>query len=442
MSNTADLSRTEPDLAIGAEDWIAFVRLVVAAAVLCALLVTFTPFAVTFEGNQDAGSLINQLGYSALAGLVLASHLVFTKPRVGLSLLRPWWIIMAGWLLASAFWAPSPENALRSALFTLLAMSAVTGVFCFPIDGRAFRTVLAIGALAVLGLSYFGVIAMPASAIHDASGGVGSEAEHAGLWRGIYSHKNVAGAVIGSLFFFGIYFFRSNMKLVGVTIAAGACFFVLQTGSKTATGLLPLVTVLVIGLRLMGGRRLLSVAIFATLVTMALLTLGTVLSPTLDAIVQWAVPGTTFTGRMDLWRFALEIFRGHEWTGFGLNAFWQTDVVAHTERNFELTWDPRGSPNAHNGYLDVAISMGVPGLVIAVIALVILPLIDYARIGRDAESTCLGDMLLMILTYLLLNSFLESFLFERANPVWMLVWFAVVGLRLLARHRVEAAPGD
>ncbi|TFF21969.1 O-antigen ligase family protein [Jiella endophytica] len=433
MSNTASLNTTD---AVAAPDWIGFLRFLVAAAVLSAVLVTFTPFVVTFDGNQNSGDLANQLGYSGLAAVVLAGHLVFSDRHVLLSLLRPTWLAMAAWLFASALWAPSPENAVRSALFTLLAMVAVTGVFTFPKDATSFRWVLAIGALAVLGLSYFGIAFLPHLAIHDASG---SEPEHAGLWRGIYSHKNVAGAVIGALFFFGVYLLRSRMLWTGLLVCGLAGNFVLHTGSKTATGLLPMVTLIVIFGRLIGGRKLLAFGVFLVVAAMALLTLGTVLSPMLDSIVQWVAPGTTYTGRMDLWRFALEVWHGHEWTGFGLNAFWQTEVVAGTEKNFELSWDPRGSPNAHNGYLDIAISMGLPGLFIAVLMLVILPLFDYARIGRDAESTRLGDTLLMILTYLLLNSFLESFLFERANPVWMTVWFAVVGLRLLGRHRVETA---
>ncbi|MBO0661639.1 O-antigen ligase family protein [Jiella sp. MQZ9-1] len=439
MSSIGNRNAIDAGSVVDTPDWIGLTRFLLAAAVLSALLVTFTPFAVTFQGSENAGDLTNQLGYSGLAAIVLLGHLIFTERHVLVSLIRPWWVLMIGWLLASALWAPDPQNALRSALFTLLAMSAVTGVFAFPTSGRAFRWVLVVAALAVLGLCYVGVIALPHLAINDGSG---SEPEHAGLWRGIYSHKNIAGAVIGSLFFFGVYLLRSRMIWIGLSICALAANFVLHTGSKTSTGLLPLVTLLVIFGRIVGGRRLLAVGVFLAIVAMALLTLGTVLSPTLDAIVQWAAPGTTYTGRMDLWRYALEVWQGHHWTGFGLNAFWQTDVVAHTEKNFELSWDPRGSPNAHNGYLDIAISMGIPGLFLAVVMLVILPLVDYARIGRDPESTRLGDTLLMVLFYLLLNSFLESYLFERANPIWMLVWFAVVGLRLLARHRMESGvPG-
>ncbi|MCB8839594.1 O-antigen ligase [Aurantimonas sp. VKM B-3413] len=435
--NSIDVPSRTDAAAIGREEaWTDFARLLVAAGVLTALLVTFTPFAVTFSGKLDAGNAINQLGYSSLAAIVLAGHVVFSDRFVIGSLLRPTWMLMVAWLGASALWAPYAENAFRSALFTVVAMVAVTGVLCFPRDPKAFRIALILAVLAALGLCYLGVIALPHLAIDDGSdeGGV-----HAGLWRGVYSHKNIAGAVIGSFFFCGVYLFRTGNRLIGFAIALLSALFVLKTGSKTSTLLLPVVAASIIFLRLFGGRKLLSVAIAGMLVVMALFTVGTVLSPALNHIVQAIAPGTTYTGRMDIWRFAFEVFHGHEWTGFGLNSFWQTPVVEGTERNFELSWDPRGSPNAHNGYIDILISMGWPGLCLAVLMLAILPLLDYQRVGRDPESRRLGDLFLMILTYLLLGSFLESFLFERANPIWMLVWFSVAGLRLLACNEVRAA---
>ena len=39
----------------------------------------------------------------------------------------------------------------------------------------------------------------------------------------------------------------------------------------------------------------------------------------------------------------------------------------------------------------------------------------------------------MILVFCLLNAFLESFFFQRGNPVWLLAWISIVGLRLLSK---------
>ena len=50
-----------------------------------------------------------------------------------------------------------------------------------------------------------GLVLMPDVAKHNA---LSSEPEHAGLWRGIYSHKNVAGPVMAGMSFIGIYVLR------------------------------------------------------------------------------------------------------------------------------------------------------------------------------------------------------------------------------------------
>ena len=146
MSNTASLSGTDTGRLAAAPDFVGFARFLIAAAVFSTLLVTVTPFAVTFEGSMDSGDLANQLGYSSLAAIVLAGHLVFSDRHVLAALMRPAWMLMTVWLLASAMWAANPENAVRSALFTLLAMTAVTGVFAFPRDARAFRWVIVVAA--------------------------------------------------------------------------------------------------------------------------------------------------------------------------------------------------------------------------------------------------------------------------------------------------------
>ena len=434
MSNIAVPTRTDAARDPAGSWLLDATRLVLGAGLLTLLLMTFSPFELSFEGNRNAGDIVNQLGYSSLAALALAGHVMFTDRRVALSLLRPAWLLMAAWLVVAALYAYSPQNALRTAAFTVLAMIAATGALSLPRDARSFRICLAIAALAVLGLSYAGIVLMPGAAIHD---GGGMEPQHAGLWRGIYSHKNVAGAVMGALFFCGLYLFRAGQRWTGLLVAGLSLLFVLNTGSKTATALLPTVASLVIFLRLSGGRLLPALAVGVAVAAMGLLTLGTVLSPTLDSLLQAIMPGTTFTGRTDLWRFALELFQGREWTCFGLNSFWQTNVAYGAERNFELAWDPRSSPNGHNGFLDVALATGWPGLCLAVLVLVLLPLRDYVLIGGGPEDQRLADLFLMILAFLLLNSFLESFLFERANPIWMILWIAVAGLRLLSCHRLQ-----
>ena len=413
-------------------DFLDLARTILATVTMIILLVSVTPFLVEYEGGKG-GNVLNQLVYSSLAAIAVLGHVLFTDRQVALSLLRPAWLILAGWLVLSGVQAHDPQAALRAVLFTLLAMVAATGVLCLPPTVPAFRRVLVLATLAAIGLSYLGVVAIPGIAIHSA-GPV--EGQHAGLWRGAYSHKNVAGAVMAMMFFFGLYFLRTRLVALGLLVMAACCFFMLQAGSKTALGLLPIVAFTVLAGRWFGGRALPVVLLSIALVVMALLTLGAVMVPALNDLLQQALPGTTFTGRTAIWDFALKTMAERQWTGWGFESFWRNAPVLMAEPGDTLTWDPRGTPNGHSGYLDTAIAIGWPGLAIVLVVLVVLPLRDYLNAPRDTDSSRLADLFLMMLAFVLLNAFLESFLFDRANPIWMSAWLAIVGLRLLSAHRL------
>lgn len=430
MSSIAAPNRTEASAHSRTVD---AVRTLLAAAIFVALIVSFTPFQAPGALPATSGSLVNQLGYGGLGLVALACHFLFTERQVALAMLRPAWLMMGAFLVFSITQSNWPDQAFRAVLFSIFAMIAGTGVVCLPPNARAFRLTLALAALAVLGLSYVGVVALPGAAIHDAGG---DEPQHAGLWRGIYTHKNIAGPVMAALFFAGLYLLRCGKKGLGWAIAIPAAVFVYMTGSKTTAGLVPLVAGLVVGARLFGGRLLPVAILFIAVVVMALMTIGAALSPTLDGILQGLLPGTTFTGRMDLWRFAIETMRPQQWTGYGFESFWLTDNVFRAEAPFELSWDPRGIVNSHSGYLDIAIAMGWPALVVAAFLLIVLPFKDYLRCRPGKENERLADFFLMVLAFALLNSFLESYFFKRADPVWMLTWISIVGLRLLAKFRV------
>ena len=438
MSNTAAPSRIDAPLLGEPENaatraGLRLVRLVLGAAILSCLLVTFTPFVLEYSANQTSGNALNQFGYSALAAIAVAGHFLFTDRKVALSLLRPLWLLPLAMLLISATHSLWPDNAVRAVLFAIVAMIAATGALTLPASVRDFRVALMIASLAVLGLSYAGIVLDPAAAIHDGSG---FEPQHAGLWRGIYSHKNVAGPVMAMLFFAGLYIMRSGDKAMGLLVAVLAAYFIHRTGSKSTLALVPVVAAIVIGGRALGGR-MLPVAILALAIAVTgLLTLGSAISPQINDLLQSILPGTTFTGRLDLWRFTLGQLHAHPWSGFGFESFWDTPNVARAELPFELSWDPRGIVNSHSGYLDIAVWAGWPTLAAASIMLIVLPLKDYLTTQAGIENQRLADCFLMIVAFALLNSFLETYFFSRGNAIWLFTWVAMVGLRLGSRFRL------
>ena len=416
------------------------VAIVLATLLFAALLISFRPFAPGgAPGETEGGDVVNQLGFGSVGAIALLSMLTYVDRRVLTALLSPWWLIVLGFLALSVFHATHPPSAMRAALFTVIGIMAIGAILTLSRDADSFSTVLASTGLAVVLLCYAGLVLFPAESIHSADS---FEPQHAGFWRGSFTHKNIAGPVMACLSFSGLYLWRRGWRVLGLVLFVLAMGFMINTGSKTTAGLVPLAIVLVMGPALMGLRwltvLLFALAIFGT----ALGTLGLVFIEPLAAFRASHLPDMTFTGRTALWEFAGEMIAHRPWTGYGFESFWLTPVVTDMDQPFDRDWDIRGIVHGHNGYLDIAVIMGVPALVASAIAFLVVPAVDYLRTPLRRENVLLADLFMMMLLFTALNAFLESFFFRRADPVWLFLVMGCLGLRMVARFPVVTRVDD
>jgi O-antigen ligase len=408
----------------------------IAVLLLAILTISLRPFQPVGPELDGGGDIVNQLGFGAAGALSICSLLMLTDRRLVFALLSPWWLLLFCFLGMAILNTPSPGDTLRSAAFSLIGIAAVSAVLVLPRDADAFSRVLVWVGLLVIGLCYVGLVAMPAVAIHQPGE---AEAQHAGLWRGLFTHKNIAGPVMANLSFAGIYLWRRGWRTVGLAMFVLAMIFVFNTGSKTASATVALAAFLVAVPGLFGLRRLSVALILLSLVIMAVATLGIVFIDPVKHLASVLAPDLTYTGRTSLWEFAGEMIARRPWTGYGYENFWMTGTVENTLHPFDREWDVRGAIHSHNGYLDLAIAFGLPGLTVAVVTLILVPLRDYLRVPLYRENVLLADLFMMIVAFSLFNAFLESFFFRRADPVWMYLAMAVLGLRLVARFRVHTS---
>jgi O-antigen ligase len=416
------------------------VAIILASVLLTVLLVTFKPFQpAPAPGVQEGGDIVNQLGFGSLGAISLLSLLAFVDRRVLAALFSPWWILLLGFVFLSVLHATDPASAMRTFIFTLIGMMTICAVLTMPRDADSFSSVLAFSALVVLGLCYAGLFLFPKEAIHGADS---LEPQHAGFWRGSFSHKNIAGPVMACLSFAGLYLLRRGWRGIGAAVFLGAMIFMSNTGSKTTAGLVPLAILLIMLPGLIGLRRIVPLIFTLAIVGTALGTLGIVFIDPLKHLAAEYFPGLTYTGRTALWQFSGEMIAKRPWTGYGFESFWGTMFVFTMDQPFDREWDIRGIVHGHNGYLDIAVIMGVPALVVAAVTFLIVPMFDYLRSGPRRENVLLADMFMMILLFTALNAFLESFFFRRADPVWLFFVMATFGLRLVARFPVSARVSD
>ncbi|HEY4192119.1 MAG TPA: O-antigen ligase [Mesorhizobium sp.] len=424
MSNIGSLKRTEraPLSAAFTREGVATAT---AALLLTVILVSFRPFQP--EGSGVSGSdIVNQIGFGALGAISIFSLAAFAEPRVVRSLLSPSWFVMLAVFMLSVAMATDPLSALRTASFTLIGMMAMATVLALPRDADAFSTVLIFTAAAVIGLSYVGLVVFPNEAMHTVNS---SEPEQAGLWRGVFTHKNIAGPVMACFSFAGLYLYRRGRRLAGATIFCAAIFFMAHTGSKTTLALVPF-SILIVMLPGLLGMRLGTPVLFAmAIVATAIGTLGIVFLPPLSHFVAANFPDLTYTGRTTIWEFAGSMLAQRPWTGYGYESFWGTPLLLEQDQPFDRAWDVRNIVHGHNGYLDIAVLMGIPAACIAAYTFVCAPMRDYMRIPLRQENVWLGDFFMMVVFFTALNAFLESFFFRRADPVWMFFVLAAFGLR-------------
>ena len=94
----------------------------------------------------------------------------------------------------------------------------------------------------------------------------------------------------------------------------------------------------------------------------------------LEKIVSLLPIDTTFTGRTDIWTFAIQALQLRLPTGYGFAAFWGSSSIQNLPQGME--WAEYAS-HSHNGYLDTALAMGLPGLMLLIAVLVIAPLRNF-----------------------------------------------------------------
>ncbi|MCC5780636.1 O-antigen ligase family protein [Nitratireductor sp. B36] len=407
---------------------------VIAAVLLTVLMVSFRPFQPS--GAQlagDGGDIVNQLGFGALGGIAVMSLLMLVDRRVLVSLLSPWWLLLLGFVGLATLNTPAPSDTIRTVAFSIIGIVTVAAVLTLPRDADAFSSVLACAGFVILGLSYFGVIALRDVAVHQA---YDLEAQHAGLWRGVFTHKNIAGPVMAGLAFAGLYLWRRGWRWSGGLMALLAMIFVFHTGSKTTTATVPLAGMLIALPGIFGLRFLVPLLVVTAVSALAVATLGIVFIGPVRELAATLAPDLTYTGRTPVWDFAGDMIAQRPIFGYGFDNFWLTELVFTSDQPFDRPWDIRGIVHGHNGYIDIALGMGLPALAVAVCAFLLVPLRDYMRTPHYRENIFLADFFMMVVTFSMFNAFLESFFFRRTDPVWMFLVLGVLGMRLVARFKV------
>ncbi|RUT34591.1 O-antigen ligase family protein [Arsenicitalea aurantiaca] len=400
--------------------------------------ITTEPFmdrAAASFGDPSAGAsnLLNQLLGIGLFGLVMLTAL---RSEARSSLLRPRVLLglLIAWFLVTALVADYPALAFRRVVLITMTLGTASAFLLLPRTQGEFARLLGLFMLAILGLCYFGVIALPHLAIHQMADV--SEQALAGAWRGHFLHKNDASSAMIIAIFAGLFCMGRWSRFWGGVIVAGAALFLFEAGSKTTLGLLPLI--LLIAFVFERIRVLRFPIVFGGVLAFNGIVVGAALYRPLTQFVASLGIDATFTDRRDIWGLALSAISERPWTGYGFQSFWQTESLVYSGGDIE-TWAINAS-HAHNGYIEIWLAAGLPALLLALAFLLWQPMMDAGRAFSRRTDPAMTRLFLRIWLYCIFSAVLESSFFTNSGPVWFAMLVAIFGLGHLARTRLADAP--
>jgi O-antigen ligase len=407
----------------------------VAAAILLVVFVTLAPFSdlgdlkllEVSNGNETAT-------YLALLLLVGSSALLLHRSGALRPLATTENMLLLAWLLVISI-ALSVDPGVSARRFVLsFATFLLAAMLPWLTRGLNHFATLMLGTAAlVLVLSYIGILMVPNLTIHQANDVI--EQEIAGAWRGIYGHKNAAASVMAVFVYVGWFVARAGRPLSGVAVSIAAFIFLVYSGGKSALGMVFVVGAVAFWVDRLQSPWARAFAAFGPLVLIGFLTVGSVSSEAARALLGALPIDVTFTGRTEIWGFAIDALAAHPWRGQGFEAFWYSDSVRFgAEDSTRWMVDVATS---HNSYVDLALTIGLPGLALVVLAFMIVPLRDFHRTLRTPQNMEFARFFLVLWLFSLYLGSFEAFFLSRASPMWFVFALAVCGLRFTAQLEVR-----
>jgi exopolysaccharide production protein ExoQ len=312
--------------------------------------------------------------------------------------------LLIGLVLVSFLWSDWPDESWRKALNVL-------GTSCFGVYTAARFTLkeqlkyitIALGIVAIFSLLFS--IARPGDAIE-----IGG---NAGAWRGPMTQKNLLARLMVLTCMMSLLSAQiaSRGKIFAWLICSIAMLLLIMTGSKT--GLLVLIVLLAL-IPLYRALRWQDSLLIPALITVILVggTLSTMFVGNWENILLGLGRDPSLSGRTDLWIGALDKIADRPWLGYGFQAFWHEDgggadiwkIVAYRP------------PHSHNGYLNMALDLGLVGLILFLLSLAV----SYGRSIQwlRAKKTTIGLVPILYITFMFMYNHSENTIVEHNSIFW------------------------
>ncbi len=332
-------------------------------------------------------------------------------------------LVLFAWIVLSISWAIDPAVSLRRVVLLLTVISSLAMGVDLLGPERSMRVLYWLLATCVI-MSLLAVPIFP-FAKHPLTE---ADPSIAGGWRGVFVHKNTAGAVTAaSIILFLHYAIRERRWYQWALVAIAVIFL---AGTKSKTPALLLVPTLAIGWLYYQaytrdfGRNWFAFGFIAlaSLTTFLVFAKMYVIERVLD-------DPKSFTGRAGLWEAVIGFVRDHPWLGAGYSSLWGVNVTPTPILPYVNEPTQEFMVHSHSGYLELLATTGIPGLTLALLAAIIYPLYQLLS-ERDRSQIMANTLVFLLFVFAFCENFLETQLYSRDREVWVIYLIAILGQQL------------
>ena len=411
------------------------------ALLLGFMLLTFVgthPFGDTSVASRSDGNIGDRIAVMSLFGLSL--YVLWSNGRRAMATIvaNIPFLLVIGFCVASILWSDYPALTLRRGLLLFFLTTIALGVAVGVTDARRLHTILFVTLTSIVLLNLAAAIIVPSIAISNIG------------MNGLYTQKNVAGAVAMITLILGATWIAGETRPRYTTIAVLALvptiIFLVLTRSRTSINLAALGTTAVVCFALIERYRapfIIGAAVFSLLAASGLLVWLAVYDFDFNLALASVVGDTSFSGRDELWAFSRLDAEKRMWLGHGYGAFWdvgvENDPLVRAEPGSWLGSVAIGVINqAHHGYLELWLHIGLPMTIIASLAVGYAAAIGWFRavLGPgDRQTRALVCAMATLLSLHLFHNLTEATLFMRGAPFWNMATLAVF---LISQARIFA----
>jgi exopolysaccharide production protein ExoQ len=392
------------------------------AFAILGLLLFSRAFVSFFETEGGGTGRVLQLVY-LLVYSVIAFYIVLRWKRfLYLALSDKLLLLLIGYVFVSFLWSAAPETTLRRTI--VFAGATAFGIYLAArFDLRRQMQLLAwtLALAAVFSLAL--VLVRPGLAVES---GI-----HSGAWQGIYGQKNALGRLMtlnAALFWLLIPIFGRRRWVAWGFIGLSIVLIWRSTSATSLVVLLGLMALrpfyLVLRQR---DRRIVPPLVLGSLLIAVLIVALVLLNA--EPLLALVGKNLTLSSRVPLWRDVLHEIAERPWLGYGYNGFWLGNAGQSADIWQAFGWHP---DHAHNGFLDMALDLGLIGLGLVLIHL----FLNFRRALALVDRTRTPERLwpLIYLVFLILTSLSYSILLSQYVFFWGLYVATTLSIRLeLAR---------